>query len=522
MTEPSIALEALLALDIVALEWKDDGRFAVLGSPPDWFCRLFEGDDLPASPYLANFLIDAYKHGGKLYSGIWTQRDSAERECGLEAWSVRAAGRRVLLIHLLGEEFEIRRAALQQAREASLANERLGQTTLQLEARNREVERINQLKSEFLASMSHELRTPLNAIIGFSSLLAEENAGPMNAEQQSYVAHVKRASNHLLELINDILDLSKIEAGRLVLSPEEFNLEPAVDEVMSIIRPLARDKGIQLEAGIAPGYSAWADRVRFKQILYNLLSNAIKFTPQGGTVRLDASLQGDQLAIAVTDTGIGIPPGEQDAIFEKFHQAGSGTKGIREGTGLGLAITRRLVEQHGGSIRVFSNPGQGSRFFFTLPRGTAGTPEQLQEAPAVAPAHNEAANPGHNIAIVEDNPANRDLFQAMLRPFYQISTYRSSNEALDGFRREPPDVALIDIALPGMDGVELLHRMRTDSLLAPIPVVAVSAYAMAGDREKFLAAGFDQYVAKPVASHTVLLNAIEPLLQKSGKTRLAS
>ena len=526
MTEPSIALEALSVLDMVALERREAG-FAAVGQPPDWFHRLFPGGDVLAAPYLAEFLAGCDGRE-KRYSGVWTERDAEGRECGLEAWIAPAGGRLLLLIHLLGEEFETRRAALQQARDASLSYERLGKVTrgladakLQLELRNREVERINQLKNDFLASMSHELRTPLNAIIGFSGLLAEESAGPLNGEQQSYVSHVARASRHLLDLINDILDLSKIEAGRLELAREVFPLDDALNEVLSTIRPLARDKGVRLITGRSPGCQIFADRIRFKQILYNLLSNAIKFTPATGEVRLDAGSTAGQLTIAVTDTGIGIPREELDAIFQKFHQVGGGTKGIREGAGLGLAITRRLIEEHGGEIRVYSEPGLGSRFVFTLPQ-TAG------EVEAPPDLHNDTRPPAPpvsrsdaHIAIVEDNPANRALFAAMLKSIYAIAVHENGLEALDAFRRQPPDLVLLDIALPGMDGIELLRRMRADSLLHRIPVIAVSAHAMSGDRERFLAAGFDQYIAKPVADRTVLLQAIEPLLPKD-RARAAS
>jgi signal transduction histidine kinase/ActR/RegA family two-component response regulator len=538
MNERSITPEALNALDIVALERNDDGSFAAVGRPPEWFRLIFPDDDFKdSSPFLEDFLTSIAELGylaastgsrgaAKQYSGVWTQRDTAGAERGLEAWAVHIGGRLVLLVRLLGEEFEIRRAAVQQAHETSLSFERLGQFTsgladskLQLELRNREVERLNQLKSEFLASMSHELRTPLNAILGFSSLLLEQSAGPLNTDQQSYVTHVMRASRHLLELINDILDLSKIEAGRIELAPEAFPLQEALDEVLSTIQPLARDKGIRLATGDCAGLQVYADRLRFKQILYNLLSNAIKFTPEKGNVRLDASLKDDQLTIAVTDTGIGIPREEQDAIFEKFHQVGGGTKGIREGTGLGLSITKRLVEQHGGEIRVYSEPGLGSRFVFTLPH---------QSAKHIAPAADgrakgsqagaESQGPRRRIAVVEDNSSNRALFEAMLKPFYQVVSYPNGVDALAAFRRERPDLVLLDIALPAMNGMEVLRRMRADPSLRLIPVIAVSAHAMSGYRDKLLADGFNEYIAKPVTDRAVLLRAIEPLLQGAPHT----
>ena len=239
----------------------------------------------------------------------------------------------------------------------------------ELEERNRQVERANRLKSEFLASMSHELRTPLHTIIGFSELLAEELQGPLNDKQKRFVGHIHKDSMHLLELINDILDLTKIEAGRVELRVDTFDATKAIAEVLSSIRNQAGAKSISTESAIAAPIAIQADRVRFKQILLNLLSNAVKFTPEGGSVRVEGVMRTENgsAEFSVIDTGIGIAPEEQTVVFDKFYQAGNTTKGVREGTGLGLAITRRLVEEHGGTIRIESQVGRGSRFIFTIP-----------------------------------------------------------------------------------------------------------------------------------------------------------
>jgi PAS domain S-box-containing protein len=243
----------------------------------------------------------------------------------------------------------------------------LAVTNTELEIRNRDVEKANRLKSNFLATMSHELRTPLNSIIGFSDLLAEQTAGPLTQKQDRFVGHIKESSRHLLALIDDILDLSKIEAGRLELKYESFPISVATAEVLSTVRPLAAAKRIKLEIDLGAGLSIYADRVRLKQVLYNLLTNAIKFTPQEGRVRLVAKSEKSLLCVSVVDTGIGIPRAEQESIFEAFHQLPAPTQGVRDGTGLGLSITKHLVEQHGGKICVESEPGMGSRFEFTLP-----------------------------------------------------------------------------------------------------------------------------------------------------------
>jgi len=249
--------------------------------------------------------------------------------------------------------------------------QRLAETNAELEMTNRELERANRLKSEFLASMSHELRTPLHTIIGFSELLGEELEGPLNEKQHRFVQHIHNDSLHLLELINDVLDISKIEADRLELRPEAFDFTALIAESLASVRSLAEAKSHILETTSDVPPAVEADRLRIKQVLVNLLSNAIKFTPEGGRISVDARVQESAVVVSVSDTGIGIPPEEHESIFDKFHQVGATTKGVREGTGLGLAITKRLVEQHGGNISVQSKPRQGSTFVFTLPLESA-------------------------------------------------------------------------------------------------------------------------------------------------------
>lgn len=228
-------------------------------------------------------------------------------------------------------------------------------------------ERLRSLQREFLASMSHELRTPLHTIIGFSELLGEEAQGPLNEKQKRFVGHIHKDSLHLLDLINDILDLSKIESGRLALRPEAFDFATVVKESVATVRGMADAKQLGIETHINIRRPLLADRLRVKQILVNLLSNAVKFTPDSGRIVVEAGANSGKIEVSVSDTGIGIPLAEHASIFDKFHQVGSTTKGVREGTGLGLAITKSLVEQHGGTISVESTPGQGSRFTFTIP-----------------------------------------------------------------------------------------------------------------------------------------------------------
>ena len=245
-------------------------------------------------------------------------------------------------------------------RELAAANRELG-------LRNEEILRADRLKSEFLASMSHELRTPLHTIIGFSELLEEELKGPLNDDQRRFIGHIHRDSMHLLELINEILDLSKIEAGRLELKREIVDSHAAIEHAVAAIRPHSDAKSIRLETELVTGVAIDADPLRFKQILLNLLSNAVKFTPEGRHIQVQAVSRDGFLKVSVTDTGVGIAKQDQRAVFDKFRQVGQTTKGVREGTGLGLAITKELVEQHGGTISLESEPGKGSCFTFTIP-----------------------------------------------------------------------------------------------------------------------------------------------------------
>src|SRR5712692_10868936 len=292
----------------------------------------------------------------------------------------------------------------------------LGAANKELELKNREVERATKLKSQFLASMSHELRTPLNAIIGFSDLLAEKTAGPLTDKQGRFVGHVRDGAHHLLQLINDILDLSKIEAGQLELLRESFSVSETMPEVLSVIRPLAMAKKIQIEH-VGKSLSIYADRVRFKQILYNLLSNALKFTPEGGKVRLESTSDGNLACISVSDTGVGIRPEDQQLIFEEFRQAGETTRGVKEGTGLGLAITKRLVERQGGTVCVKSELGEGSCFSFTLPAGRA-VPQTEREVSTkdviVVDPQQEKGSKKPLVLVVDDEPSARELLASYL------------------------------------------------------------------------------------------------------------
>jgi signal transduction histidine kinase len=269
--------------------------------------------------------------------------------------------------------FSEKRIALVQtfANQAVIAIENVRLFT-EIQEKNLQLEIAGKHKSEFLANMSHELRTPLNAIIGFSEVLLEKMFGEMNEKQEDYLKDIHSSGQHLLSLINDILDLAKVEAGRMELNLTTFDLPAAIDNALTLIRERALRHNIALAAEIDPQLGELnADERKLKQILLNLLSNAVKFTPEGGKIKVGARLAGDMVEIAVTDTGVGIALKDQTIVFEEFKQVGTDYTRKAEGTGLGLALTRKFVELHGGTIRVESELGKGSTFAFTLPLNIA-------------------------------------------------------------------------------------------------------------------------------------------------------
>ena len=381
----------------------------------------------------------------------------------------------------------------------------------ELSSQNREVERANRLKSEFLASMSHELRTPLNTILGFSELLSEERAGALNDKQKRFVKHIQHDAHHLLELINDILDLSKIEAGRLELRLEPFAMAVAVAEVLSSIRPLASAKSIVIDSNLDTTLILQADRLRFKEILYNLLSNAIKFTPASGHIWIDSVVEKGSVRILVGDTGIGITPEDQQAIFESFRQASATTKGVREGTGLGLAITKRLVEHHGGRIWLESEPGNGARFYFTLP--VTGEQSAYQEPGAAAGT--AAAAP---LVLVTSHHAawREEICHLLESDGFGVTIAGSSADAFHKARDLRPDLILLDMELAGKSGWETLHELTTASETVTIPVIIVSH---ADERKMGTALGAAQCLTKPLSKGS-LIHAVRKTLKSEGALRI--
>ena len=384
----------------------------------------------------------------------------------------------------------------------------LEQKNLELELRNREVERANDMKSQFLASMSHELRTPLNAILGFSQLLAEGGAGKLNEKQTKWVEHVRKSGKHLLQLINDILDLAKIESGRVEFVIESFVANAALPEVISNIRPLAMAKHIRVVLNCDPHLVIQADRLRFKQVLYNLLSNAIKFTNDGGEVRIEASAHDGIATFVVADTGIGIRPEDLGVIFEEFRQVGADSKEVREGTGLGLAITKRLLEQQHGAIRVESEVGVGTRFLFTLPQGNRNvSDEQL-----VMDDDLEVGSSKALVLVVDDDPAARELMVNYLTPEgYATAMAGNGAEAVELARKLQPDAITLDILMPSGSGWEILYTLRNDPTTARIPIIVVS---IVDHKNLGMTLGAADYLVKPI-DKTTLLDAVQKHIAKT-------
>ena len=378
----------------------------------------------------------------------------------------------------------------------------LGAVNKELELKNREVERATKLKSQFLASMSHELRTPLNAIIGFSDLLAEKTAGPLTDKQGRFVGHVRDGAHHLLQLINDILDLSKIEAGQLEFRLEDFQIADALPEVLSTIRPLAMAKHISVEQKATTGVSIHADRVRFKQILYNLLSNAVKFTPKGGQIEIDYYEVGNFVSMSVKDTGIGIRSEDQAAVFEEFRQLEAGAAPSHEGTGLGLAITKRLVEQQAGTISLESAVGKGSLFTFTLPAGsktTAAVSTAKSPLNSGSAAKRDAYKP--LVLIVDDELSSRELLASYLSSEYRIAMAESGAEALEKVKQLRPDAVTLDVLMDNGDGLEALVALRKQAETATMPVIVLS---IVDKKNVGFALGATDYLIKPIRKPQLL------------------
>jgi signal transduction histidine kinase/DNA-binding response OmpR family regulator len=354
-------------------------------------------------------------------------------------------------------------------------------------------------KSDFVASMSHEFRTPLSAIIGFSDLMTTEpRDGDKVTVPIEWVDHIQRGGQHLLTLVNDVLDLARVEAGRLELRPEPVDVGHAVSEAVNGLRPLADRKNLQFQAD-ARSFGVVVDRGRFRQILYNLISNAIKYTPDGGSIKVTASRVGDEVRIAVADTGVGISPEDQARVFEEFRQVGDPSE-RQPGSGLGLAVTKRLAEAHDGRIELESARGQGSTFTLVLPAGDRDpATDETPQAPATI---DDASTMSGEILVIEDDPSAVRLLREYLEAAgYRVRISATGETGLASARSERPAAIVLDVLLPGMDGWEVLRKLKADAELQDVPVVIVTVVE---EREIGLALGAVDYLVKPIHREALL------------------
>lgn len=501
------AEEFVALLEALLLEEQGTG-FCVVSRPPTWLASLVLGAepgylfDLSAQfPFLESFLPEAesFWNGGTesaLLSDLWTEMLPDGTELHLQARALRSGSRRLLMIACANDVY--------------LAQQQLQQYAHEIDLLNREVARANRAKSDFLANMSHEIRTPMNAILGMAELLAETE---LTQEQRHYVATFQRAGSNLLAIINDILDLAKVESGHITLEHISFDLHEIVGPVVELIRSKASEKGLFITSEIAADVPRFllGDPTRLRQIILNLLGNSLKFTERGGlTLRIgkDApsveSLRSMPLRFAVADTGVGIPADKLDHIFENFSQADDSTTRKYGGTGLGLSISKKFVERMDGQIWVESIMGHGSTFFFTVPFEVGEKPvkptEHVPESPQLQPCR---------ILLADDSEDNRFLIRAYLKDSPVTLDFAEDGEiALQKLTSAQYDLALMDVHMPVLDGFGAVSRYREiereQKRRPPLPILALTADAFQDAVDRSLACGFTAHLSKPIRKATLL------------------
>ncbi|WP_204136886.1 PAS domain S-box protein [Halomicronema sp. CCY15110] len=386
----------------------------------------------------------------------------------------------------------------------------------ELAAKNLELARANRLKSEFLANMSHELRTPMTSILGFSKLLSQLVYGDLNERQQLYVDQIHQSGEHLLSLINEVLDLSKVEAGQMDLSIAEIHLGSLCNDVVKMVETQAGMKALKIQCEVPVDLPMLvADEIRVRQMLLNLLSNAIKFTPKGRAIGIRVNQVAEQMQLTVWDEGIGISEAQLSSLFQPFQQLENPLSKHYEGTGLGLALTQKLTRLHGGDVTVKSRPNQGSEFTLHLPMNCRHATlrdghHAVQDATLAHQTSTQPPTPSitQPILVVEDNSMNAMLLQHMLTHWgYQVHHCANSQEALTWLEGHHPALVLMDVQLPGLSGLDLTQQIHQQPQWQDIPIVATTALAQPQDRDRCLAAGMQGYLSKPI-NHAELVSIL--------------
>jgi signal transduction histidine kinase/CheY-like chemotaxis protein len=441
------------------------------------------------------------------------------RRTGLTAFAA------VTLLSLLAGymTFRLSLTARRARRRDRIIRRKLAHAKSQAEVQAERAESGSRAKSEFLAMMSHEIRTPMNGVLGFANLLLDTK---LDSEQREFVENIRCSGDALLTIINDVLDYSKIEAGKLSVDNMEFNLRSVCNEVRSLLQPSAAAKGLTLNLQFAPSIpeSLIGDPVRVRQILLNLVGNAIKFTTSGSVSIEVSSVDADQVRVSVIDTGIGIAAGQLDKLFERFTQGDASITRRYGGTGLGLAISKKLITLMGGEISASSEPGKGSVFWFRLPvraplNSSTRIASPLPPPPAPQPLPAQRSS-GGRLLVVEDNVVNQKVAMRMLLKMgYEVDLAEDGRQALERLSATRYDAVLMDCQMPEMDGYQATRHIRDPAsavLDHEVPVIAMTANAFAEDRERCLEAGMNDFLSKPVDRST-----LEQMLQKWRVSKVA-
>jgi CheY-like chemotaxis protein/two-component sensor histidine kinase len=376
-----------------------------------------------------------------------------------------------------------------------------------------EAERANKAKSQFLSSMSHELRTPLNSILGFSQLLEASTTEPLTKMQDESVGRILKSGNHLLSLIDEVLDLAKIESGNITISPEVVAVCPLIEDVVFTVKSMAIDKKVQINMKTAEhqGVHVMADRIRLRQILLNLLSNGIKYNKDSGTLTVTVEKpEADRIRIVVADTGLGISKENMKDLFKPFNRLDAENSNI-QGTGIGLTITKRLVKLIGGEIGVESELGVGTKFYVELPY--AEQQVRISEDTHVEHEMAPVSKDQKVLLYIEDNPTNQKLVEKIidLRPNISLLIAPQAGLGIELAISKKPDLILMDINLPDMDGYEALNILKSDDGTSHIPVMAVSSNAMPDDINRMRSEEFVDYITKPI-DIKLFLKAVDEVL----------